>query len=210
MNKLFAAAAVAALAMAGLAQASELLTNGTFDAGATGFQSGYAYAVTHDLYPEGTYDVISNPQADHNLFSAFADHTPGADTGLMMVINGSGTPNTVVWSEGTVGTPLIGAAGTAFTFSFWLASVYPDRYGDFTRRAMRALNSHIKYSGSTDSSGTANLSGIKPDEYYLFSITRSGKGFALWDSPVSVVPGENVLDLSPQAITEVSDTTGDQ
>ena len=126
VNKLFAAAAVAALCMAGSAQASELLTNGTFDAGNTGFQSGYAYAVTHDLYPEGTYDVITNPQADHNLFSAFADHTPGADTGLMMVINGSGTPNTVVWSEGTVGSPLIGAAGAAFTFSFWLASVYPD------------------------------------------------------------------------------------
>lgn len=126
MNKLFATAAVAVLALAGSAQASELLTNGTFGAGNTGFQSGYAYAVTHDLYPEGTYDVITNPQADHNLFSAFADHTPGADTGLMMVINGSGTASTVVWSEGTVGTPLIGAAGTAFTFSFWLASVYPD------------------------------------------------------------------------------------
>lgn len=125
MNKLFATAAIAALALAGSAQASELLTNGTFDAGNTGFQSQYAYAVTHDLYPEGTYDVITNPQADHNLFSSFADHTPGADTGLMMVINGAGAPNTIIWSEGTVGTPLIGAAGSAFTFSFWLASVYP-------------------------------------------------------------------------------------
>jgi hypothetical protein len=125
MNKLIAAAAVAALSVAGSAHASELLTNGTFDAGNTGFQSGYTYAATHDLYPEGTYDVITNPQADHNLFSAFADHTPGADTGLMMVINGSGVADTTIWSEGTAATPLIGAAGTAFTFSFWLASVYP-------------------------------------------------------------------------------------
>ena len=89
MKKLLAAAAVATLAMAGTAQSAELLTNGTFDDGNTGFQSQYAYAVTHDLYPEGAYDVITNPQADHNLFSAFPDHTPGADTGLMMVINGS-------------------------------------------------------------------------------------------------------------------------
>lgn len=126
MNKFFAAAAVAALAMAGSAQAAELLTNGTFDAGNSGFQSGYTYAVTHDLYPAGTYDIITNPQADHGSFSAFADHTPGADTGLMMVINGSGAADTIVWAEGTVGSPLLGAAGAAYTFSFWLASVYPD------------------------------------------------------------------------------------
>ena len=62
VSKFFAAAAVAALCMAGTAQASELLSNGTFDAGNTGFQSGYAYALTHDLYPAGTYDVITNPR----------------------------------------------------------------------------------------------------------------------------------------------------
>jgi PEP-CTERM putative exosortase interaction domain len=126
MNKLIAAAAVAALSIAGSAQASELLANGTFDAGNIDFQSGYAYAATHDLYPAGTYDIITNPQADHSSFSAFADHTPGADTGLMMVINGSGVADTIVWGQGTPEAPLIGAAGTGFTFSFWLASVYPD------------------------------------------------------------------------------------
>jgi hypothetical protein len=125
LNKLFAAAAIAVLAFAGSANAAELLTNGTFDAGNTGFQSQYTYAVTHDLYPEGTYDVITDAHADHGSFSTFADHTPGADTGLMMVINGSSTPDRIVWSQGTVDSPLIGAANTAFTFSFWVASVYP-------------------------------------------------------------------------------------
>jgi len=127
VKTLLAAAAVAALSLAGAAQATELLTNGTFDAGITGFYSEYNLAVTHNLYPEGSYDVITNPQADHNLFSAFPDHTPGADTGLMMVINGSGTPDKVIWSEGDVGggAALAGAANTYFTFSFWVASVYP-------------------------------------------------------------------------------------
>lgn len=123
--KMLFAAAAAALATAGSANAAELLANGTFDQGNTGFQSQYIYAVTHDLYPEGTYDVITNPQADHNLFSAFADHTPGADTGLMMVINGSGAADKTIWSQGTQQNPLIGAANTAYAFSFWLASVYP-------------------------------------------------------------------------------------
>jgi hypothetical protein len=44
-----------------------------------------------------------------------------------MVINGSPTPDAIIWSEGDVGggASLIGAANTDFTFSFWLASVYP-------------------------------------------------------------------------------------
>jgi hypothetical protein len=96
--------------------------------------------------------------------------------------------------------------GNSLTGSLGLAAVFPDRYSDFQRSAMRAIGAHAKYSGSTDGSGTANLNGIKPSEYYLFSIARSGRGFAIWDSPVSIVPGQNMLDLSPQAITEVPDT----
>jgi len=99
--------------------------------------------------------------------------------------------------------------GNTLSGSLGLAAVFPDRYGDFQRAAMRAIAAHVKYSGSTDSSGTANLKDIKPDSYYLFSITRSGRGFALWDSPVSIVPGQNVLELGAQSVTEISDTTGD-
>ena len=99
--------------------------------------------------------------------------------------------------------------GNSLSGSIGLAAVYPDRYGDFTRSMMRAITKHVKYSGSTDGTGRANLKDIKPDSYYLFSITRAGRGFAMWDSPISVVPGQNVLELSPQAITEIPDSSGD-
>lgn len=98
--------------------------------------------------------------------------------------------------------------GNTLTGSLGLAIVYPDRYGDFRNRAMRAIGLHTKYSGTTNGSGSSNLSGIAPNEYYLFGITRVGHGFALWDSPVSVVPGQNVLNLSPQNVTEIPETTG--
>jgi hypothetical protein len=95
--------------------------------------------------------------------------------------------------------------GNTLAGSMGLAAVFPDRYGDFQRRAMRALAAHIKYSGTTDSGGNANLANVTPREYYLFGITRVGKGFAMWDSQVSVVNGENILNLSPQAVTEIRD-----
>lgn len=98
--------------------------------------------------------------------------------------------------------------GNTLTGSLGLAIVFPDRYGDFQRSAMRAIAAHAKYSGTTDSGGSANLAGILPKEYYLFGITKVGHGFAMWDAPVSVIAGQNNLNLSPQSVTEIPDTTG--
>jgi len=100
--------------------------------------------------------------------------------------------------------------GNSLAGSIGLAAVYPDRYGDFQRAAMRAIGAHAKYSGTTDGSGAAKIGSIAPKEYYLFAIVRVGSGFALWNSPVSIIPGDNNLDLSPQSITEIpADNTGE-
>ena len=96
--------------------------------------------------------------------------------------------------------------GNTLAASLGLAAVYPDRYGDFQRAAMRAIAAHARYSGTSSATGAANVSGVVPDSYYLFAITRVGKGFALWNSPVSVIAGENVMNLSPQSVTEVPES----
>lgn len=93
--------------------------------------------------------------------------------------------------------------GNSLSASLGLAAVYPDRYRDFQSAAMRAINEHVKYSGTTGAGGAANLAGVAPSEYYLFAISRVGRGFALWNSPVSVIAGENVMNLSPQSVTEI-------
>ena len=98
--------------------------------------------------------------------------------------------------------------GNTLTASLGLAAVFPDRYGDFQRAAMRAIAKHVKYSGTTGGSGSASLSGISPNEYYLFGITRVGHGFAMWNAPVSVIAGDNNLNLSPQSVTVIQDATG--
>jgi hypothetical protein len=98
--------------------------------------------------------------------------------------------------------------GNTLMGSLGLAIVYPDRYGDFWRSAMRAIAAHSKYTGTTDSGGSANLANIMPKEYYLFGITKVGRGFAMWNAPVSVIAGQNNLNLSPQSVTEIPDTSG--
>jgi len=99
--------------------------------------------------------------------------------------------------------------GNTLTSSLGLAAVFPDRFSDFQRAAMRAISAHSKYSGTTDSSGQAKVAGVAPKEYYLFCIFRVGHGFAMWDSPVTITPGDNLLDLSPQPVTDINDTSGE-
>jgi hypothetical protein len=100
--------------------------------------------------------------------------------------------------------------GQTLQASLGLAAMYPDRYNDFRQRALNAIKNHIKYAGTTDSNGKARLDGITPNAYYLYGVVRVGNGFAIWSSPVSIQPGDNILDLTPQPITEVGGTSGEE
>ncbi|PYS98518.1 MAG: hypothetical protein DMF63_15945 [Acidobacteria bacterium] len=99
--------------------------------------------------------------------------------------------------------------GQSLTNSLGLSVLYPDRFVDFNRNALRAIKEHIKYAGTTDGAGKAELGGIEPDSYYLFGVTRSGKGFAIWSQPVSVIPGQNALNLMPQNTQEMEIAPGE-
>ena len=98
--------------------------------------------------------------------------------------------------------------GQSLTSSLGLSLIFPDRYGDFNRNAFSAIRKHIKYSGQTDGSGKAVVSGVEPNSYYLFGMTKAGRGFSVWNSPVSVQVGDNILNLSPQSLTEIQDPAG--
>ncbi len=93
-----------------------VIQNGDFSSGATGFTS--AYNLNTNLVPEGNYFVDDDPSAHHNNFSACDDHTTG--TGDMLIVNGSGTPNTNVWCQTISITP-----NTDYAFSTWVTSVHP-------------------------------------------------------------------------------------
>ncbi len=94
--------------------------------------------------------------------------------------------------------------GNSLSNSLGLAVMFPERYSDFRQRAMRAINAAVEYSGTTGSDGMAALSGIEPGSYHLFGITKTGKGFAIWNSPVSIIAGDNILNLSPARVTEIA------
>ena len=99
------------------ARAQNLIVNGDFSSGNTGFTSSYTYQT--NLVPETTYYVGANPRNNHASWATFGDHTTGA--GLMMIVNGDTTVGSLVWQEKNIAV----AANAYYDFSVWAASSYP-------------------------------------------------------------------------------------
>jgi MBG domain (YGX type) len=97
-----------------LSQVGNLLTNGDFSAGNTGFTSQYIYS-PGSLLTEGTYTVDKNPFNDNKYGDSFGDHTTGK--GLMLIANGYPKTNIAAWQE-TVNIK----KNTNYSFSGWFAS----------------------------------------------------------------------------------------
>lgn len=75
----------------------ELVVNGDFSAGNTGFISSYTYCnFANCLQPEGLYAVGPDPTFFHTNFFG-SDHTTG--TGNFMIINGTTVPNVPLWCQ---------------------------------------------------------------------------------------------------------------
>lgn len=94
--------------------------------------------------------------------------------------------------------------GQGLNTAFGLSVVYPDKYRETNKKALDAINKHVKYDVLTDATGKAQMKGVKPDAYYLFGITKTRNGYAIWSSPVSIQPGDNKLVLDPVRMTEIS------
>jgi hypothetical protein len=94
--------------------------------------------------------------------------------------------------------------GQGLTNAFGLSVFYPDKYGDTKNKALAAIGKHTVYKTQTDASGKAQMKGVKPDSYYLFGIHKTGNGFAIWSSPVTIQAGDNSLVLPAAQMTEIS------
>ncbi len=90
------AATLVALTGAYVAQAN-MIVNGDFSAGNTGFTSVLSYS-TGSLTSAAVYTVGFNPRDRHSLWQTFTDHTTG--TGTMLIVNGSTSAGlTRFWSQ---------------------------------------------------------------------------------------------------------------
>lgn len=97
---------------------TELILNGDFQNGDTGFSSDYNYGNSTSnigiLAPENTYAITNDPPSVHRRFD---DCRHWGGNGNMMVVNGSGIPNNVWCQQITI------EPNTDYVFSAWLVSM---------------------------------------------------------------------------------------
>lgn len=99
-------------------QSGNVINNGDFSAGNTGFSTDYTVGTGGtwgQLSNSSTYAVVTSPSSVHNNFQSCSDHTTG--TGNMMVVNGAATPNTNVWCQTVNISP-----NTDYSFSAWITN----------------------------------------------------------------------------------------
>lgn len=95
---------------------ANILLNGDFSSGNSGFTSGYTYS-PGNITPETTYDVVTDPKLSHSGAALnYWDHTSGTGTGNMLAVNGATTSNVTVWSQ-TVSV----AQNTVYGFEFYMS-----------------------------------------------------------------------------------------
>ncbi len=93
--------------------------------------------------------------------------------------------------------------GQGLVNAFGLSVVNPNKYRDTNQKAYAAIKRHIVYSTTTDGGGKADMKDIKPNNYYLFGITSTKNGFAMWNAPININTGQNSLILDPVTPTEI-------
>lgn len=94
---------------------TELIVNGDFEAGNTGFTTGYTY--NGSSVGPGNYSVGTNPNTLNSYFYSMTDHTPGAGT-RMLVVDVDGTVGKDAYATNVTVLP-----NTTYFFSAWFADI---------------------------------------------------------------------------------------
>jgi hypothetical protein len=118
LTHVLTSAAAFALVASTAGAATNLVTNGDFQAGNSGFSSDYTFTVG-TLYDPAVYNVGPNPNDTHGSWASFYDHTLGNADGEMMIVNGDATDSTRVWYQ-SIGL----VSGQSYLFDFFMRSTY--------------------------------------------------------------------------------------
>jgi len=185
---------------------TNVVTNGDFSSGNSGFTSSYTNKTTGspngtNLFTEGTYAVDVNPNAYHTSFTQFGDHTTG--TGKMLIVNGASTANVTVWKQNITILP-----NTDYVFSVWATSATPTNpailqfsingspLGSTITPSASLADGTWQYFTTTWNSGST--SGSVPIALVNQNTAASGNDFAIDDIVFAPVYRQNVIvNLNP-------------
>ena len=188
-------------------QGENLIKNGDFNAGNTGFTSQYIYA--NPNVTEGQYFVGPSDQAWNALMSNCSDHTTGV--GNMLLVNGASVPNVGVWNQNITVLP-----NTNYAFSTWIQSLYPPNPAQLSfsingNNIGNTITASLPNCNWTQFYTTWNSGNTTSASIAIMNINTSvqGNDFALDDisfSPVVIKRDSVVISINTANIKSITDT----
>ena len=161
--------------------ADELVTNGDFSAGNTGFTTGYGYVAdiggNAELGPEGLYGVGTNGQNYHSNFWG-RDHTTG--TGNFMIVNGWGSAYTV-WQQTNV--PV--TPNTDYYFAAWAISL--NNVGPYAKLRFEVNGVQVGTTGNLAAGTNSNANPWRPQDRF----------YGMWNSGSATTATIRIINLEP-------------
>ena len=160
---------------------TNLVVNGNFESGNTGFSTGYTYTSTNTT--EGEYYVTNNPQSWNGGFSPCGDHTTGS--GNMLLLNGHPVAGTNFWCQNI---PTV--AGRMYQLEFWSQSVV----------AFNIAQIGIKINGITV--GSTQAGGLCNWVLYTITFTATGASTQICLNEVTGIRAGNDFAVDDIAVFE--------
>ena len=171
---------------------TNLVQNGDFELGNTGFTSDYGY------YPVGSptsgsghdfYQISTDARTNNNLWVALADHTSGS--GNYMNVDASNASNKAFWGQ-SIGV----VTGRTYEISGWFSSLYP------------VSDPTLKWTiGGADATPTFDLAtpGTWEQHTFLWTATSNTLDLALTDTNTQESGNDFAVDdLSVRPVPEAS------
>ncbi|HEY1202234.1 MAG TPA: PKD domain-containing protein, partial [Niastella sp.] len=191
---------------------TNMVVNGDFSNGATGFTSDYSNKFPNS--GEGEYTVGPSSKAWNNLLATCSDHTTG--NGNMLIVNGAPTANSVIWSQRINNiTP-----NTDYAFIAWLQNVNVNGSGSNPPQLKFSINGSPL--GSVIQSSYTNCAW---DRFYIIwnsgsntsanisiinqNTVRAGNDFALDDisfSPILILSDSVIITVDTPVVKARTDT----
>jgi len=118
--------AIATTAMLAAEARANLIANGDFSNGNTGFTSQYSYNTNNFNFngpelAEGAYAVVTKPSDVHFAWGSYFDHTSGNSSGKYFVANASSDTTKTVWQSSAIS---VSQPNTAYRFEAWISKIY--------------------------------------------------------------------------------------
>lgn len=123
--------------------ATNLVNNGNFESGNSGFTHEYNYGTPGGTFGPGWLSVGTNPLAYNGAWTPCGDHTTGS--GNQLIVDGHTSANAKVWCQNVSVTP-----GKTYAFRFYVQSVYPVAPANLTATANNTPFGNVQAAGLCD------------------------------------------------------------